>query len=88
MTKKKIRKRLRKAQPGSVVQVVWEDAWNANGWFDPEIVVPSRLQCVTVGFLHAVSKKTLVVVSTINEGQVGSPWAIPMSWIQDVRVAS
>ena len=72
-----------------VVEVVWRDACTDNGGWQSykEVLAGGAIECRTVGFLAANTKRHIKVSPTIAEnGNCGTTWTIPKDWVHSMRV--
>lgn len=88
-------KQARKAELGSIVKVVWSDAFTINsGWADGEEVqeliaaeAHEGLTVVSAGIFMGVNSKHLAVVqSSTVDGSVGDLLIVPVGWLIEFKV--
>ncbi len=77
---------LRSAEQGTIVQIIWRDAFSENQtWMEPDAVSDELVRVASVGYLLRVGDNAAIIVGSAMEGHVGGVLAIPLSWVTDVN---
>jgi hypothetical protein len=72
-----------------VLAIHWNDAASQDAWGDSHTVnafVKNRCPCLTVGIEVSRDKHAVHVAASVNGGEIGGVWKIPVKMIRRIQV--